>query len=338
MQNKLSKSPISIIFTLALVTSLFCLGACAGGGHKAKLYQEPDEPFKAIAVFPAKIRYARDSIVEDIHRTTDILDTLWRHSTWLTIAPTQFRVVDEAEKSAMHGTDIVRTLKKLKLSSNNVAYLRTTLSAREKTASARVRTKLGVKVGQEVDVKIVASVELFAMDGTLLAESEAITKHDPFGSYPDYDQRPAARQANEQALKGLIDSCNDCFTEAYRGEFPIVSSPTTIMHSQTLSNDTFVNELKKVDPLEKDFRVLVAMQYYRPELTLSESQNLKKSSAGFCLASEAEAPFTPHDCITHINNKPISSVHQLSQAKVIAAPLKLKAITPKGKTRTVVLP
>lgn len=322
---------------------LFILGAlsitsCAHGGAKTIVYEAPEKPFKVLAVFPAKIRYDKTSMVEDVHRTDDLLDALWKHSTWLTITPTQFRVIDEREKAALHGTDLVRTLRQLKFKPQDTAYLRLTLSTREKVGSARIRGKTGVKIGKEVDIKIVAILELYTLDGTLVAESEAITTHDPFGEYPDYDQKPAARDAITNALKGLVEECHDCFEEAFRAKHPTTTSPAIIMHSNTINNESFIDELKKVDPLERDFRLLLAMQYFQPQLTLPQSKILSKSSAGFCLGAAAKEPFTPFDCVTHINSKAINSVHELSQARPDLQELKLRAITPQGKKRTIILP
>ena len=335
VKNRSSSRAIS---SFALLSLCICLQSCAGKGGRAKLYAAPKTPFKAVAVFPAKIKYDKQSIAEEIHRSADVLSALWKHSHWLSIAPSQFRVIDEQEKSALHGTDIIRAMKKLKLKRHEMAYLRTTLSSREKTGSARIKGKLGVKIGKEYDIKIIATLELYTLDGELVAESEAIVTHDPFGEYEDYDQKPAAREAVSKALISLVEKCDICFEEAFRAEYATVESPAMIMHANTIDNESFIQELAKTDPLERDFRLLLAMQYFLPSLTLAQSKMLSKSPAGFCFQEEAKEPFKPFECITHINNKEIGSIHELSQARPDLHELKLKAITRDGKTRTIILP
>ncbi|MEE8408693.1 MAG: hypothetical protein V3T05_03730 [Myxococcota bacterium] len=319
--------------TIPAALAAISIVCCSTPGARVVL-ESPVKALQAIVVSELEIGYDADAF-ESAKRTHDVLDALWRESSWHVITPREFRFLDPKSENFLHGTDLVIRARALGLDPRKLSMLTGIVSIREARGQATVTGGAGIAVGRDYQATVVVSLELLTMEGTPLVQVEHQRVIDPFAERPDYDDRPEIRAGIRRAVRELIKGCGHCFVATPRPAFVAYTNPVLLLDLPHAKGGTLRQQIAAAGPLERDQLLWRTMQYVWPDLDLPDAQRLSKAPPGACIAGEPQAGLRLGDCIIAIDGEPVDGVHSLGRALTGKSSPTLTVIGAEGRQRSV---
>lgn len=289
-----------------------------------------------VAVTPVQVHYDPMDF-EPFMRTEQVLNLLWRESSWPVLGPREFRVLDPSGKDLLRATDFVLKAKAMGADPHRFGLLRLRVSRREGQYQARVIGK-GGGVGGDYQGEMVATATLIDVHSEIIAEVEVTEAIDPFADRPGYDAHPECRAALAKAVRSVLAACVDCVERAPRMPLEARASPAVLLGAADTKGTLLRDRLAKANALDRDQLLWQAMQSLQPEISLPRAQALAKQPPGFCMPEvDAPAPFVNGDCVIAVNGQAIDSPHALARAMQKGVAARLKVIGANGEEREVKL-
>ncbi len=321
----------------ARLAVLLALAGCATSGRTLHL-ERPSTPLRAVAVRPARLRYAAEPF-EVERRTADVTAALWSRTGWLIFEPGEIHVLDETERDPIRGTDLLLVARQHGLEASEVASLEITLSLREARGRALVTGHgLRATAGDQVTHAVV-QLGIVAAGGRTLAEIELVHEVDPFAPRPDWDQRPWVREAVDRAVDVLIEAIDD-------GVRPTPARPDLPIGAGRPSLSAILGPVPGLEPgaarlggdegpdAEAQLLSWRVAQYFDPGIELTDALRLRSRPPGDCLGPEVPPPWRPDDCLVGVDGASVASLHALRRRLALSTrPVRVTVLGGDGRER-----
>jgi hypothetical protein len=315
---------------------LFVLCACSGAPAVQVQVTPPAAKLSGLAV-RSLVLHQRTDDFEGAKRTLDVLEALWRDTTWLLIGPDEFRPPRAGDRDFLRGSDLVLVARRLGVDPHRLAILEGSVSTRQAVGEAEVSGR-DVEVGHDFAGEVAITLSLYAVEGDLIGEVVHTVKLDPLAEKPEWDPRPELRAGLRQALTALTSACHDCFLPSWRPDFPITASPALLLTARDPAGRALRERIAAADPLEQDQLLWTSLMYVDPTLDLRAAQRHKRNPSAACIGEGAKPPLAAGDCIVRLNGEPFAGPHVLGQLLRAGGRVELSVVSPSGAARTIAFP